>query len=317
VNPRRLLTAVLTVALLAAALIVPATGSAYVVGLADQSPALFGNSSWRALHPKRTRLITAYDSIFKDRTNLAKWLTAARAAHQEVVVAFNPPATMKCPNLKGAKGCTPVSTSRYASAFKAFHKKYPWVTIVQPWNEVNNLTQPTAHHPEALVGYYLTVKKYCPSCTVLGADLQDLPNFSSYTTQLLKDFKARNVRMPQLWGMHNYTDTNRFVPDATSTMRKAVKLLPGKIWLTETGGLFRFQPQGGRQTFRPDLTRQKKAMQAVFTQATRYRSKIDRVYFYNWFAPAPSNRFDAAVLDITGQPRPEYSILTRYKADFR
>ncbi len=314
---RRLLPAVLTLALLAAALVVPATGSAYVVGIGDQSPDLFTNPYYTALHPKRTRLITPYNSITKDPKDLSAWLTAARAAHEEVVVAFGLPSNMVCPNLNGKKGCTPVSTASYASAFKAFHKKYPWVTIIQPWNEVNNLTQPTVHDPAVLVSYYKIVKQYCPKCTVTGADLQDLPNFTTYTTALLKDFKKAKVATPQLWGIHNYTDTNRFVPDAKSTMRRAVKLLPGKIWVTETGGLFRFQPQNSRQTFRPDLARQKRALQAVFTQATKYQSKISRVYLYNWFAPVPSNRFDAAVLDITGLPRPEYSVLLKYKNYFK
>lgn len=310
---RRLLPAVLTMALLAAALVVPATSGAYSIGFGDESPALFTNPYWTPLKPKRARLITSYDSIFKGKATLAAWMKAAKAAHQEVVIAFNPPATMKCPNVHGAKGCKPVSSARYASAFKAFHKAYPWVKIFQPWNEVNNLTQPTAHDPRAVVAYYAIVSKYCKGCTVLGADIQDLPNFTSYTTQLLKDFKAAKIPTPQLWGVHNYTDTNRFLPDSRSTMRKAVKLLPGKLWVTETGGLFRFQPQGSRQTFRPDLRRQTKALQAVFTQVTRYHNKIARLYLYSWFATSPANRWDSGILDITGQPRPEYKVLLKYK----
>jgi Glycosyl hydrolase catalytic core len=317
VKLRRTLPVTLIAILLALALVVPGSSGAFVVGVADQSPAVFSDPFFQQLAPKRTRLITPYDSVFKDRKDLDAWMNAARAAGQEVVVAFNPPATMKCPNLNGATGCKLVSTASYRSAFRAFRARYPWVRIFQPWNEVNNLTQPTVHRPDALVTYYKIVRQYCRGCTVLGADIQDLPNMVTYTKQLLTDFRRAHVATPRLWGVHNYTDTNRFVPDASSNMRKLVKLLPGKIWITETGGLFRFQPQNSRQTFRPDLNRQARAMQAVFAEATRYQSKVQRVYLYQWFASSPTNRWDSGVLDAHGQPRPVYNVLMAHAALFR
>jgi hypothetical protein len=316
VKPRRTLPAAL-IALLAVVLLAPATSGAFVVGVADQSPALFNDPFLLQLAPARTRYITPYDSVFKDRTTVDTWLNAARDADMEVVVAFNPPAGMKCPNIGRAKGCQPVSSARYRAAFTAFHKRYPWVTIIQPWNEVNNLTQPTSQHPEAVVTYYQIARSVCPRCTLVGADLQDLPNMGAYAQKVIAIFKQRRLAVPKLWGLHNYTDTNRFVADRNSSMRKAAKLLPGKIWLTETAGLFRFQPQNARQSFRPDLQRQKRAMQAIFAQAQRYRAKVDRVYLYQWFAPAASNRWDSAVLDVHGLPRPVYDVLQQHRSLFR
>jgi hypothetical protein len=317
VKLRRPLPALMLAALLAAALLAPASSGAYVVGIGDQNPALFTNPYLQQLAPKRTRYITPYDSVLKDRASVDAWLGAAHAAHLEVLVAFSLPAGMKCPNLNGARGCKPVSGARYVKAFRAFHKRYPWVHDFQPWNEVNNLTQPTAHYPAAVVTYYQLARASCHRCTILGADIQDLPNMGSYIAQLLAIMRQRHVSIPRLWGVHNYTDTNRFVPDAQSSVRKLVKLLPGKIWLTETGGLFRFQPQSSPQTFRPDLRRQKRAMQAIFTQATHYRRKIDRVYLYQWFASAATNRWDSGVLDANGLPRPVYTVLQRYRGSFR
>jgi hypothetical protein len=138
-----------------------------------------------------------------------------------------------------------------------------------------------------------------------------------YTRTLLNDFRRAHVRTPRVWGLHNYTDTNRFVQDRNSSMRKAAKLLPGKIWLTETAGLFRFTPQNARQSFRPDLHRQARAMQAIFKQATRYRRKIDRVYLYEWFGAAASNRWDSGILDLHGLPRPVYQVLLAHRSAFR
>lgn len=315
--PRRVLPVCLLALSLALVLLAPATSGAYVVGLGDQSPAVFTNPYFQQLGMKRTRLITPYDAVFHGRADLDAWLGAARAAHMEVVVAFNPPAWMKCPNLGRNHRCRLVSSGSYKAAFKAFRKRYPWVRIFQPWNEVNNLTQPTAHNPAALVTYYKIARRYCRGCTILGADIQDLPNMVPYTKQLLAAFRRAHVATPRVWGVHNYTDTNRFVPDRASNMRKLVKLLPGKLWITETGGLFRFQPQGSRQTFRPDLRRQKRAMAALFKQADHYRRKIDRVYLYQWFASSAANRWDSAILDVHGLPRPVYDVLLAHRGLFR
>jgi hypothetical protein len=317
VKLRRSLRCALIAIPLVLALLAPAPSGAFVVGVADQSPAVFNDPYFKQVAPKRTRLITPYNSIFKDRERLDDWLTAAHDAGMEVVVAFNPPATMKCPNLNGARGCKLVSSASYRSAFRAFRARYPWVRIFQPWNEVNNLTQPTVHHPEALVTYYKIVRQNCRGCTVLGADIQDLPNMVDYTKQLLKEFRRAHVATPRLWGVHNYTDTNRFLADCTSNMRKLVRLLPGKLWITETGGLFRFQPQNSRQTFRPDLQRQRRAMAAIFAEANHYRSKIVRVYLYQWFASAAANRWDSGVLDAHGLPRPVFSVLQSHLSLFR
>ncbi|MBB4663637.1 hypothetical protein [Conexibacter arvalis] len=316
---RRTLSAVLAGALVAAALIAPATSNALVVGVGDQSPALFTNEHLKRFRSKRTRIIAPYDVALKrgEKQWLHDWMAQAVPARHEVVVAFNPPWTMQCPNVGGKKGCKPPTAKQFTRAFKAFRKEWPQIRIIQPWNEVNNLTQPTAHRPDMVVTYYNIVKKNCRGCTVLGADIQDLPNMVNYTRKLLAIFKKRKIATPKLWGLHNYTDVNRFVKDKNSSMRKIVRLLPGKIWLTETGGIYRFQPQNARQTFRPDLKRQARAIDALFKQANKYRSKVARIYLYNWFAAPADNRWDSGFLDASGQPRPAYKRLVRYKKYFR
>lgn len=308
---------VLTCAL-AALLLAPSGASAYVVGIGDQSPAFFENEYLKQIAPKRTRYITPYNSVLTERRDeVDAWMNAARDAGMEVVVAFNPPDGMRCPNIGRARGCRPVSSAAFRRAFRAFRARYPWVKIFQPWNEVNNLTQPTARHPEAVVTYYQIAKANCRGCTVLGADIQDLPNMVSYTRKVLATFRKRRIKTPKVWGLHNYTDVNRFIKDKNSSLRKLSGLLPGKIWLTETAGLYRFQPQNARQSFRPDLKRQKRAMENLFKQASRFRNKVARIYLYQWLAPHASNRWDSAVLDVNGKPRPVFSVLQRYKRLFR
>jgi hypothetical protein len=182
---------------------------------------------------------------------------------------------------------------------------------------VNSLTQPTFSHPEAVVDYYKVVRRDCSGCTILGADVQDLPNAVPYVKRLLRQFAKRDVRVPRLWGVHNYSDTNRFVSERRSVLRRLLKVLPGRVWLTETGGIYRFRPQNARQSFRPDAARQKRAMEALFRVAAQYRGRIERVYVYHWFSAAATNRWDSGVLDASGQPRPAFSVLERHAASFR
>jgi hypothetical protein len=317
VNPRRTLLTCLLALASAVLLAVPATSGAYVVGIADQSPTLFTDQYFEQIAPTRTRYITPIDSVFKQRGVVDAWMDAADAADMEVVVAFNPPQKMRCPNIGRARGCRPVTAAFYRRAFRAFRARYPQVRIFQPWNEVNNLTQPTARYPDAVVTYYQIAKANCRGCIVLGADIQDLPNMASYSAAVLRAFRDRHVATPRVWGLHNYTDTNRFVKDTNSSMRRAARILPGKIWLTETAGLFRFQPQNARQSFRPDLSRQKRAMAAIFKQANHYRRKVDRIYLYQWFASSPTNRWDSAILDAHDLPRPVYDVLLANRTKFR
>jgi len=317
VIPRRAFLCLLLALVSALLLAVPATSGAYVVGIADQNPELFTDQYFEQIAPTRTRYITPIDSVFRQRAVVDAWMDAADAADMEVVVAFNPPQKMRCPNIGRARGCKPVSAAFYRRAFRAFRLRYPQVRIYQPWNEVNNLTQPTARSPQAVVTYYQIAKANCRGCIVLGADIQDLPNMASYSAAVLRAFRDRHIQVPRVWGLHNYTDTNRFVKERNSSMRRAASILPGKIWLTETAGLFRFQPQNARQSFRPDLARQKRAMAAIFKQANHYRRKIDRIYLYQWFASSPTNRWDSAILDAHGLPRPVYDVLLTNRTKFR
>ena len=102
-NPRRLLLPLLA-ALVCAALLAPATSGAYVVGVADQNPALFTNTYFEQLAPTRTRYITAIDSVFKQRDTVDAWMDAADAADMEVVVAFNPPPSDEMPEHRAREG---------------------------------------------------------------------------------------------------------------------------------------------------------------------------------------------------------------------
>jgi hypothetical protein len=275
-----------------------------LAGISDENGAMFTNPYFTHLGVKTARYITNYDAALKNPAQTDAWMAAAHAAHQQIMVAFNPGFGTHCPS----QPCTLPSAGQYTKAFLAFRKRYPYVKIYQPWNEVNSTTQPTWTKPQNVVTYYSIVKKNCKGCTVLGADIEDLvtphkADYVVYIKALLAAFKKAHVATPQVWGIHNYEDVNYFHATNTAQM---LKLLPGQIWLTETGGIAFFETSALNVLLSSSIERQAKATDWMFKLALRYPKRIARLYIYNFFnggADGPTNRFDSALLDGSGLPR--------------
>ncbi|MCW3063277.1 MAG: hypothetical protein JWN32_449 [Solirubrobacterales bacterium] len=281
----------------------PPPAGAFAIGVSTEAPASFASPYWQALGIRRTRYVAAWDAVdhAQSRATLDSFLGAARSQGIEVLVAFSRAAGSQCP----ARPCSAPTPARYAAAFRAFHRRYPWVKLIQPWNEINNPTQPTYSRPDLAAAYYNTVKAICPSCTVPAADLQDVYNFASY----LKAFKRAVHGHPTLWGLHNYTSVNRFRDSGT---KLALKLLPGRIWLTETGGIYTFRSSGGVVVFPPSANRSARAVSYLLRLTTQHRARLPRLYIYQWDAD-PTGHFDAGLVDLHGRPRQAYTVLTQYR----
>jgi hypothetical protein len=295
-----------------ALLAVPAESQALIVGLGDQKPSTFSDPLFQALKVKRTRYIVPWNAVQKpdELAEVDAWMAAARAARLEIMVAFNLDSGAACPE----SPCTAPSVSSYRTAVRAFHRRYPFVRIYQPWNESNSRTQPTTGPRGArlVARYYKTLRSVCRRCLVTGADIQDIGDFVGYTRAFLR---ALGRRPPTVMGFHNYTDTNRFKFEST---QKFVRVMPRrtKVWLTETGGLFRFTQQDGTVSLAPDENRAARSIGHMFKIARKFRSKIDRIYVYQWSA-APSDRFDAGVVNPDGTPRKSYYVLKRNRRYIR
>ena len=118
----------------------------------------------------------------------------------------------------------------------------------------------------------------------------------------IKRFRKALKSPRRFCGLHNYSDTNRFRDTGT---RKIIKALGCReIWLTETGGIYRFRTGGLNQS----ASRQKRATTYMFRLARRY-PLIKRLYVYTWFG-AVTPRFDAGLV-ARGKPRPAYYELRR------
>ncbi len=296
-----------------------------VAGIGDQNASTFTDPNFKKLKVKRTRLIIPWDAINSaaGRARFDPWLAAAKTAHLDVLVAFNPSSNSRCP----AKPCSIPSASKYKKAVKAFHKRYSFVKSYNFWNETNSATQPTgpttASTLKKTVALYKAAKSVCGSkCRVSGPDLLDQgvgdPRKSVRVRNQKRMVKWVNLFLkyagkksyPTLWGLHNYGDTNYGRSTGTAFILKSVAK-KGEVWVTETGGIYSFKLQSGQQTFKPSTSRQAKSVTNAYKIAKKYSSRIKRLYYYQWRKNNENDFFDAGIEDFSGKLRPAYTSLKK------
>ena len=314
------LPAVFFAVLIACAVGSTAASARLIAGISDENGSVFTNPYYTLLGVKYARYVTNYDAALKNPADTDDWMKDARAAGQQIMVAFNPGYGTQCPS----SPCSLPSASQYKKAFLAFRKRYPYVKVYQPWNEVNSTTQPTWTKPQDVVTYYSIIKQNCKGCTVLGADIEDLTtphkaDYIVYIKTLLADFKKAHVALPKVWGVHNYEDVNYFHSTDTAEM---LKLLPGQIWLTETGGISYFETGAQKVLLSYSLSRQERATAWMMTLALRYPKRIARLYIYDFsnttVPDGPNNRFDSSLLNpgnLTARPA-WYELVEHYRKYF-
>ncbi len=300
----------LPLALLATLVLVPSAEAKYRVGVGDQHAAMFDSARWQSLKLKRTRYIVPWNWN-KDAALTAEvtaYMNRARAARQQVLVAFT--ARNGCWNngrYSRSKACRAPSAKAYRSSFRAFDNAFPWVKTYSAWNEVNHASQPTYKKPGLAVRYYEVLRKDARKrkFKVMAADILDTSNMAGY----LRSFMRKAKGSPRLWGLHNYQDVNYRTSKDTRLM---LSMVPGQVWLTETGGIAKF----GRLKF--STSRQAKRTKWMFTLANRYdsrkrglRSTITQLYVYCWFGEASGARFDAGLVSATGAPRKAYNVFAK------
>jgi PKD repeat protein len=273
-------------------------GKLPAVGISDEQVTTFTDPLFQVLRLRFARYVTPWNAIFTEPDRLDAWLQSARAAGVRPLVSFEHKRSDQCPR----RPCRPPSVGQYKRAWRAFHRKYPWVKDISPWNEANSSTQPTGKRPDLAAAYYNVVRASCRGCTIVAADVLDLNNMRRY----LYAFLAKAKGKPRLWGLHNYRDTNRFRTTGTRQLLAAVK---GSIWFTETGGIVSFTTQGGKKALPHSEKRAKKAMDFMFKLAELDAKRVKRIYVYQWKVNFKGDRFDAGVVRPDGTPRPSYDVL--------
>jgi hypothetical protein len=298
--------------LISALLVVPAAEAKYRVGVSEQSASMFSSARWQSLKLKRVRYIVPWDfSRHADEVAaVADYMNRAHAARQQVLVTFT--AARGCWNgtrYSRSVACRAPSAAAYRASFRAFDSLYPWVKTYSAWNEVNHASQPTARKPKLAVRYYEVLRKDARArrFKVMAADVLDTSNMRSYLRKFLRQAKGS----PRLWGLHNYQDVNYRTSGDT---RRLLATVPGEVWLTETGGLVKFN---GKR-FRYSEARAANRTKWLFKLAGRYdsrrpglRSKITQVYDYKWFGEARGAHFDSGLVNPDGTPRKAFPVFRK------
>jgi hypothetical protein len=260
------------------------------VGIADQKADMFSDPRFAELGIKRARIDLAYDVLLDPAQTAAldQWMADAQADGVRVLVTFD---RSRRP---GRKTFRP-DTYSLVKQFKRLRARYPFVKEWVTWNEPN-LSQSasrTAHQ-------WLALRKACPSCTILAADLVDRPNLARWA----KTFIRYAHRQPAIWGLHNYADANQYTPRATKSLLKAVK---GKVWFTETGGVVRRNNGSNVKYKGQSLTHAAKAINYIFTKLVRLSPRIQRVYLFHW--NGRNSTWDSALISPDGNARPAFNAL--------
>ncbi len=279
--------------------------SRLLVGIGDEQDEMFSDPDWQRLHTKIVRYIAPYDAAVHpySLSQAASWIREAEADHQQVLVAFyhSEYTPLRMP-----------SVTAYTRDVQRFIKLFPHVRQYQPWDEANRgyiphfLVSPTASQAAQ---YYKALRGVCRGCEIVGLDVLDAQHIGP-TLTYIAEFKHEIARlhtvMPSVWGLHNYSDTNRHSSERTRAVLAAV---PGQVWLTETGGIVQFG--GSFPNYRGSgLRRASSAISYMFSLAG-ISSRITRLYIYDWSGGSSSTRFDAGLTDLHHIPRPGYVVVCR------
>jgi hypothetical protein len=303
--PSVLLALVLAALLAAGALTLPmgARAASYLTGFGDQQASMFANPLYRQLGTRIARDIVPYDVADRaeDLALFRAWYQSAQADGVTPLIAFyhSRVAPLRLP-----------SVASYKREVAKFIKMFPAIRSYQPWNEANRgdvsgqFKSPSA---ATSARYYLTLKSACHGCQVVGLDMLDGASIKptiAYIKQFQSALRAAHKPLPTLWGLHNYSDTNRFRSSGTRAVLQAVK---GQVWLTETGGVVQFAPDFTNHAGK-GLARAAKALRYMFSLAAS-NPRIKRLYIFQWTGSLPDVRFDAGLIGPEGMPRAGYYVV--------
>jgi hypothetical protein len=290
--------ATLLAALALAGVALPAPARALVaVGVGDQKPAMFADSRFRALGIEYARLSVAWDALEDPRElrTTSAWLDAARADGVSPLVTFD--------RARGRRSRALPSPARFEREFRRFHEAYPEVSDYATWNEANYSGERTYRRPALVAAYYRRMRRVCPMCNILGAELLDVPNMVSW----VRAFKHALHGEPEIWGLHNYVGANRL---QTATTQELLAVTSASIWFTETGGVIS-RHNHSSTGFTMSAAHAAKVMRFLFERLAHLSTRIERLYIYQWDGGGPRASWDSGLIAPNGHARPGYAVFAR------
>jgi hypothetical protein len=285
--------------LLVLAVSAPANAKARL-GIADEQPAMFTDARFLDLGVHHGRLVVPWDVLLDPGTlaRVDRWMAGARTARVAPLV------TIGRSRRPGRASANP-TPAQMAAALRGWRARWPGqIREVSTWNE-GNLNK----RPETVARWWLALRRACPSCTVLGADVVDTANVVTWTRRFVKAAH----RAPGVWGLHAYVDANRFTTAAT---RRFLRATTGRVWLTETGGVLYRRHPGAR--FRgTGAAHAARATRFLLDRIVPLSPRIGRVYVYSWAASTADVNWDSGLVGPDGTPRPALAIVRAWQARHR
>lgn len=304
---RRMLRVILSIVCLAGGgAAVPATAGAVVIGIGDQSPAMFSDPRFAALGITTARDVIPWDIITRraDRGDLAAfrgWLRGAQAMGVTPLISFGADYTNPAANYVP-------TVSQYQNAVKAFLKDFPQIKLYTAWNEPDFSYRSLARNPALAANYFNALYKLCRGCTVLAGDVY-LPTTGPATIDhsvahlgpWLRAYVKGIHHRPAGWALHDYFEIRAH---NTSQLRTMMSMTSGPIWLDETAGVLR---RGHWQYRNQSAEAAAKDEQYLLSLPKRFH-RIARIYHYMWHSD-PLAGWDSGLIGPGGRPRPAYTLL--------
>ena len=282
----------------------PVTGKLKVkVGIADQKPHVFGDERLLGLELRYARRSVAWDALrSKSQTAIIDaWVDGARSMGAEPLITFS--------RASGVRGRTPPAPFSFLREFNRFRKRYPTIKTYSTWNEANLCGAATCRRPDLVARYYNAIRRNCPGCKVLAADLLDRPNMVSWA----RAFRRAAGFEPKYWGLHDYVDANRF---ETTQAKALLREVPGEVWLTEIGGLVA-RRNNSEVRLRQGKAHAAAATRFIFDKLARVSGRITRIYLYHWSSTTNRDTWDSAFIGADDRPRPALAVLERVLRQMR
>jgi hypothetical protein len=299
------------------------------VGIGDDKADMFKDPRFLALGMKTVRYDMHWDALSQTQFErpLTTWMKDAHAHHLDVLVTIDHSdkviykvvkvCAKKKNNtcikyVKKRKGFSQTrvlpSPAAYLSAFKAFRKRFPWVTNFVTWDETNFYGEATYDKEALVASYYKEMRKACSSCKILAAEFLDVDKTRAVPmTTWAKTFIKDLGYQPAYWGLNDYEDANHLVSTATRQLLAAVK---GNIWLAETGGIVN-RPHTSNKVagFTQSAAHAAKVVNYILHTIGSLSPRIQRIYLYEWDAKSKRDSWDSALISYNKQPRQGYTVL--------
>jgi len=268
------------------------------IGIADQKPGVFDDERLGNLGVGYARHSVPWDALrFPEQVaDLDAWVRGAQRIGAEPMITFSRSRDLP-------RRHKPPGSNEFLIQFRRFRARYPSIRTYSSWNEANHCGTGTCRKPYLVASYFDAIRRNCPGCKVVAADLLDQPNLAGWA----RAFRRATHVEPRYWALHGYIDANRFQTVHTRALLGAVK---GEIWLTEIGGIVarRNRSQIKLPAGKAHAAR---ATRFIFDRLGRVSPRITRIYLYHWSSSTPFDSWDSALIGADGKRRPALAVLER------